>query len=235
MSIYVKNNNDFLQASPVLRECPHCGTHAQLLPTAMPSYDALIQAQPRHVGIGYRCAACSEPRFVRAAVRAYGPDQIELSSHLVEVERGKERFAFGHLPATVERLFREALDCYTADCHNAFASMCRRTIRASRNDVGTLGHGHVYDLFRDAVRISEIDEKTAQVLEAILFTTESEEPEVSASESAALIEIVKDMLHQCYVRTAKIKAAMKMRRFFAEESAQNVTPIGKHHRRAESA
>src|SRR5690606_2308270 len=73
LTIYVNKDNGFTQAETVSRECPHCGAHAQLVPLATPSYEALVAARPRHVGIAYSCAACNEPRFVRAAVRAFEP------------------------------------------------------------------------------------------------------------------------------------------------------------------
>ena len=40
-----------------------------------------------------------------------------------------------------------------------------------------------------------------------------------------LVEAVKDLFYQSYVRTAKVRAAMRMRRFFVEENAGNVTSI----------
>ena len=102
MAIYLNRNGAFEQAEPVARECPHCGAHAQLLPSAIPSFADLARSHPKSVGLVFRCANCSEPRFVRATVRSVGPERIELSSHLAEVERAKERFQFGYLPARVD-------------------------------------------------------------------------------------------------------------------------------------
>lgn len=234
MSIYVKNNNSLEQAQPLARECPHCGAHAQLIPFATPSFDALSKTRPLHAGMVFRCAACDEPRFLRAATRRFEADRIELSSHFTEIERPRERFKFGYLPPKVGKLFREALDCYTADCHNAFGSMCRRTVQQSLKESLRNGQPHLYDLFRDAVRIGELDATTVETLEALLFTTEIPEPEIDEEIAAQLIEISKDMLYQCFVRTAKLRAALKMRRYFAEESAK-VTRIDQHNRRAETA
>ncbi len=131
MAIYVNKSGGFEQAEPIARECPHCGAHAQLLPVAVPSFAELTRTQPKNVGLVFRCAACGEPRFVRATVRSIGAERVELAAHLVEIERPRERFQFGYLPASVEQLLRETLDCYTAGTHNAFASMCRRTVRAA--------------------------------------------------------------------------------------------------------
>jgi len=232
MSIYVKKNNNFEQPQPLSRDCPHCGAHAQLIPFATPSFDALQKTQPRHAGMVFRCAACDEPRFLRAVTRRFEPDCIELSSHLTEIERPKEQFKFSYLPQPVSQLYREALDCYTADCHNAFASMCRRTVQAGLKELHRHGQPHLYDLFQDAVRIADLDARSVQALETLMFDPQAEEPEVDAELAAQLIEISKDMLYQCFVRKAKLKAALKMRRYFVEE-ASKVTSIDM--RRAESA
>ena len=130
MAIYVNKNNGFELTEPITRECPHCGTHAQLLAVANPSFDVLAQTRPKHVGLLFRCAACNEPRFLRAAVRAIDAERIELAPNLVEVERMRERFQYGYLPDTIEQLVRETLDCYSLGAHNAFATMCRRTTRS---------------------------------------------------------------------------------------------------------
>jgi hypothetical protein len=235
MSIFIHQDNSFEQSETVSRQCPHCGAHAQLLPVATPSFEALSAYRPRHVGIGFRCAACAEPRFTRAAVRAYEDSRIELSANLVEVERAREQFQFSYLPPPVERIFREALQCYTADCYNAFASMCRRTVQTSLADLGADARLRWHDLFREVVAIVDLDDRVVQTLDSILFGVDGPMPEIQAEEAAVLVEAIKDMVYQCYVRTAKLRAAMKMRRYFAAEQAEKITSIDRHTRRAESA
>jgi hypothetical protein len=234
VTICIYADNRFEQSENVSRECPHCGAHAQLLPVATPSFDALMSYRPHHVGLGFRCAACSEPRFVRVAVRSYEESRIELSSNLIEVERGRERFQFSYLPPAVERMFRETLQCYSAGCYNAFASMCRRTVRTSLAEAGAEAKLRWHDLFRDVVAIGELDDATSRTLHSILFGRD-EIPELQAGEASVLIEAIKDMVYQAYVRTAKLRAALKMRRFFAEEQRSKVTTIGSRALRAESA
>ncbi len=235
MSIYIHQDNRFEQSETVSRECPHCGAHAQLLPVATPSFEALSAYRPRHVGIAFGCAACAEPRFTRATVRAYEDSRIELSANLVEVERGREHFQFGYLPAPVERIFREALQCYTAGCYNAFASMCRRTVQTSLIDLGANAKLRWHDLFREVVAIVDLDDQILHTLESILFDADGPMPEIQADEAAVLVEMIKDMVYQCYIRTAKLRAAMEMRRYFAAEQAGKITAIDRHTRRAESA
>lgn len=233
MAIYVKKDNTFEQAEPLARECPHCGAHAQLIPIATPSFEAISSARPRHVGIAFRCAACNEPRFGRVAVRAIDTVRVELSSNVVEIERSQQRFPYSYLPPAVERIFREALQCYSADCHNAFASMCRRTVQTAGADLGANARLQWFELYKEVVEIGNVDEATAQVLETVLFGTDGPMPEIGADSAAVLVEMIKDMAYQCYVRTAKLRAAMKMRRYFAEEQSGKITSIDR--RRAESA
>jgi predicted RNA-binding Zn-ribbon protein involved in translation (DUF1610 family) len=225
MSAFIDNQDTFVQDAAPARECPHCGAHAQLIPVSTPKFALLADLHPRQVALGFACSACGEPRFGRTMVRSIGHDRIELSSSFVEVERAKERFPFAYLPDDVRRLFTEALTCYTADVHNAFASMCRRTVAASQYALGDLEQTQWRNAFEDIVRIADIDETTAATLEQVLFDRTPAIPEIDAGQAAVLIEIMKDILYQCHVRAAKFRAAMKMRRYFAEESRSKVTSI----------
>ncbi|HVY65209.1 MAG TPA: hypothetical protein VHH11_10360 [Gammaproteobacteria bacterium] len=228
MAIYVNKSGGFEQAEPVARECPHCGAHAQLLPAAIPSFAELARTQPRNVGLVFRCAACGEPRFVRAAVRSIDTERVELAPNLVEIERPREKFQFGYLPASVELLLREALECYTAGAHNAFASMCRRAVRMALSMADADASRRWRDGVADVLRIAEVEAGMAHALKDVLFGDQGEPPTIGPDESAVLIEVVKDLFYQHYVRTAKLRATLKMRRFFARES--NVTPIDRGRR-----
>lgn len=235
MRINVKQDNSFHQDEAVSKECPHCGAVAQLVPLSTPSFNELIRSRPRFVGMAFRCAACSEPRFARIATRAFGSEEVELSSHFVEIERPREHFAFTYLPESAARVFREALDCYTAHCHLAFATLCRRTFETAAR--GDDDRRRFSDLFDEAVMLGNVDTATARMLRDVLLGT-GDIPEITASHSAVLIELVKDVLYERYVRTAKLQAALRMRRYFAgadEEAHDVVTPIDGSGRRAESA
>jgi hypothetical protein len=61
-------------------------------------------------------------------------------------------------------------------------------------------------------------------VEAVLFAADGDPPTVTPDEAAVLVEALKDLFYQSYVRTAKLRAAMKMRRFFASESTDEAPP-----------
>jgi hypothetical protein len=226
VAIYVNKNNGFEQTEPMTRECPHCGTHSQLLPVANPSFEVLAHTRPKHAGLLFRCAACNEPRFVRAVVRTIGAERIELAPNLVEIERARERFQYAYLPDSVEQLLRETLDCYSLGAHNAFATMCRRTTRTALRAMDVASKRRWQDTLQEVLRVCDVDAVTASTVDAVLFADEGEPPIITPDEAAVLVEALKDLFYQSFVRTAKLRAAMRVRRFFAGESSSNkVTPI----------
>jgi len=225
VAIYVNKNNGFELTEPMTRMCPHCGTHAQLLAVANPSYEVLAQTRPKHAGLLFRCAACNEPRFLRATVRAVAPDRVELAPNVVEVERTRERFQYGYLPDTIEQLLRETLDCYSLGALNAFATMCRRTTRTALRTLGATGKTRWQDTLLEMLRLCEVDAVTTGTVDAVLFGDDLDPPAITPDEAAVLVEALKDLFYQSFVRSAKLRAAMKMRRFFAEESLGKITPI----------
>jgi hypothetical protein len=232
VATFIDNENRFRQDAATVRECPHCGAHAQLIPVATPSYGAIASRRPRQVPLGFYCSACGAPRFARANVRAIDEERVELSAALVEVERAKEHFPVTYLPEEMRGIFEEALACYVADIPNAFASMCRRTLEiAASANVDTHAYRAAFD---DIVRIGEIDGATADTLKQLLFE-DGYLPTIDAGRSAVLIEVMRDILYQCHVRAAKFHAAMKMRRFFAEETHEKVTSFRRPRGSARSA
>jgi len=198
---------------------------------SIPSYSELVSNRPSQVGIVYRCDSCNAPVFLRFAVKMYGANRVELANNFVELERAREKFNFTYLPEESEKLFREALGCYSAGHFNAFASMCRRTAQVVFGDLGENGRLRIFNQINEAREMAEIDSDTFAVVKKVLFGSDGDVapamPEIGAYESSVLLELVKDMLYQAYVRKGKLQQAMMVRRFFAEETLDKITPIGR--------
>lgn len=79
--------------------------------------------------------------------------------------------------------------------------------------------------FEEIVRIGEIDAAPTQTIERLIFGEESAIPTIDATLAAILLEVMKDVLYQCHVRAAKFRAAMKVRRFFAEEHSGQLSNL----------
>jgi len=201
-------------------ECPYCSVYSHMRPESVPHAGDILQHRPKHVGLVYRCDACQAPVFLRFAVKEYSDSQVELYRNFIELERPKERFAFSYLPKNTEVLFREALACYSGNNFNAFASMCRRSAASAFAALGEGGRLRAFEEIVIAQDIAEIDDETFAPIKTVLFDTGEDEelPLLNHSQAGILLEILKDMLYQCFVRRGKLTRAIKVRRFFVQES-----------------
>jgi hypothetical protein len=233
MSVYVDANSHLHhdQERSLALNCPHCQVYSHITAVSVPRYSELVSARPSHVGVVYRCDSCNAPVFLRFTVKMYAANRVELANNFVELERAREKFNFTYLPEESEKLFREALACYSAGHFNAFGSMCRRTTQSIIRDLGENGRMKIFNQLAEAREMAEIDNETFNVAKKVLFGTDADAwpsmPELGAFESGVLLELVKDMLYQAYVRKGKLQQAMMVRRFFAEETLDKITPIGR--------
>jgi len=206
-------------------ECPYCGIYAHMSPQSVPDIESLYHHRPKHVGLVYRCDACSAPVFLRFGVKEYRDDAIELFQSFIELERPKEKFPFSYLPKQTETLVREALACYSNGSFNAFASMCRRAATSAYAALGEGGKLRAFDEVMSAQDIAEIDDDSFDPIKRVLFETGDETlPLLNRAQAGVLLEVMKDMLYQCFVRRGKLTRAIKVRRFFVQESAAALRP-----------
>lgn len=216
------------QESGLALNCPHCQVLAHITPVSVPDFNALQQHKPAQVGLVYRCEACNAPIFLRFSVKLYGGSRVELAPNFVELERPRERFHFTYLPEDAEMLLKEAFACFSAACYNAFASMCRRVAQCAFVDLGEDGKLELYDELGNIRRLAELDDESFTVVQKVLFDVDapgrSSLPVIDAYQAGVLLEVVKDLLYQAYVRRGRLQQAMMVRRYFAEDPAK-VTPL----------
>jgi hypothetical protein len=230
MSIYLDSAGTLHhdQAHNFALVCPHCQVLSHLTPVSVPNYQQLVAFKPSHVGIVYRCDSCNVPIFIKYPVKMYAGSRIELGTSYQELEHAKEKFAFTYLPDDAETVFREALGTYSAGTFNAFASMCRRTAQALFADLGENGKLRMFDQLNDVREMAELDQETFNVIRKVIFGNDAEPqggmPLIDATIAGVLLEAMKDLLYQSYVRKGKLQHAMMVRRYFATEAA-NVTPL----------
>jgi hypothetical protein len=220
------------QESTLALHCPHCQVLAHITPVSVPDFNALQQYKPAQVGLVYRCEACNAPIFLRFPVKLYGGSRVELAPSFVELERPRERFHFTYLPEEIEGLLKEAFACFTAACYNAFASMCRRVAQCAFADLGEDGKLALYDELAEIRELAELDEASFEVAKKVLFDADQPGrpniPAIDAFQAGVLLEVIKDLLYQAYVRRGRLQQAMMVRRYFAEDEAKVTTLAGAH-------
>ena len=230
MAVYIDSSDRFHndQAQSLALTCPHCSVFAHQTPLAVPHFADLQAYRPKQVGIIYRCDSCNSPVFLRFNVRHYEPNRIELSSQFSEVERPPEKFSFSYLPEPVETMFREALQCYSVGAFNAFASMCRRSMQEAFTALGESGKLRLFDELNDLREMAEIDNASFTLVKRVIFGTDADPapglPTLDDDQAGLLLEVMKDLLYQAYVRKGRLQQAMVIRRFFSEEAARQGPP-----------
>ena len=210
--------------------CPHCQTVAHITPSAVPRFEDLQLYRPKQVGVVYLCDACHAPIFLRFTVRVYGAARIELSPQFTEVERAREKFSFTYIPEEVEALFREALICFTHDAFNAFASMCRRTAQAIFADLGEAGKLRLFDELNGLRELTDIAPDLFTRMRTVLFGAELDAraslPLLDGYQAGIMLEVMKDLLYEAYVRKGRLQQAIMVRHFFLDETGSHkVTPF----------
>lgn len=231
MSLYIDSASHLhhdLEKSLVVT-CPHCLTVSHITPSAVPRFEDLQLYRPNQVGLVYLCDACHAPIFLRFTVRAYAASRVELSPQFTEIERARERFSFTYVPEEVERMFREALNCYTHTAFNAFASMCRRTMQAMFADLGETGRLRLFDELNAVRDLADIRPEIFVKMKSVLFGAEldagSPLPLLDGYEAGILLEVAKDLVYEAYVRKGKLQQAMMVRRFFLDETNPDIAPL----------
>ena len=226
MSVYIDTSDRLHQeqVTGFALTCPHCLVLSHLTPQAIPRFSDLSASRPKQLGIVYRCDACNAPVFLRFNVRSYAPARIELSPQFTEIERPKEKFSFTYLPEDVETLFREALLCYSHGAFNGFATLCRRTMQAVFAHGGEAGRLRVYDELNEVRDMAQVDAASFALIKRVIFGTDADPaptvPLLDDDQAGLLLEVIKDLLYQSYVRKGRLQQAMVVRRFFSGEAGR---------------
>jgi hypothetical protein len=217
MSIYITPQDELhVEYQGIALTCPHCQTLTHLTAVAVPKFEDLSRRKPDQVGIVFRCDACGEPVFLRFPVKSYTALRIELSANFVQVERAREDFPLSYLPQDAEELFKEALGCYTAGFFEAFGSMSRRTAQSLFRELGERGKLELFDTLQEIRSLAELDDDIFADLRGVLFGSDSDpwpnHPHLDAERAGILLEVMRDLLYQTFVRKARLKLAMALRK-----------------------
>ena len=204
-------------------ECPYCGVFAHMTPQSLPDFAAVHKTRPKYLGLVFQCDACHAPVFLRFGVKNWGETSAELLQNFFELERPRERFAFSYLPNETEVLFREALSCYASNNFNAFASMCRRSAASAFRALGDSGKLRAFDEVMVAQEIAGIDDAGFEPVKEVIFDSGADMPVLNRAQAGVLLEVMKDMFYQCFVRRGKLTRAIKVRRFFVEDGNGSLT------------
>ena len=77
--------------------------------------------------------------------------------------------------------------------------------------------------------LAELDSETYLIIKHVLFGSDSDPrpnaPLLDSYAAGVLLEIMKDLLYEAYVRKGKLQQAMMVRRFFVDEKSHSAVPV----------
>jgi hypothetical protein len=228
MSISLSAQNELQLPTPgIVLNCPHCQTLSHISFIAAPKFEDLSRYRPERVGMVFRCDACAEPVFLKFTVRAWSASKIDFAPAYTEIERPRESFPLTYLPKEAEAAFKEALACYSAGCFNAFAAMSRLTAQSLFRELGERGKLDLFDTLQEIRELAELDDESFGTFRTVLFGSDTDpwphQPSLDAEHAGILLEVMRDLLYQTFVRKARLMQAMTFRRFVVP--AQNAAAV----------
>ncbi len=212
-------------AASVNPGCPQCQAQTTLTPISRPDFNAIKTCRPATTGLTFLCLKCRSPVLVRYTIKHIGENEIELGQVVPEEDKVDGRINLNYLPPAVRKAYVDALGCYQHDLLQPFALMCRQTIQAIIKDLGDSGKMRVFNQVEELRDMLEMDPRVFDAISETLFDNKRSlhsNTVFGKTEAAVLLEAMKDLLYQIYVRKARLQRAFSMRQFFAD---QNATPI----------
>lgn len=211
--IDTQNSTAPLLDKPPSLICPHCGVLASMNPVSFPRYELVHRFNLREVGVCYRCGSCNRSVFLRFNIQPANP--IVIPERFELVERPKEDFELRYLPSDVGADFTEALTCHSNACWNAFAAMCRRTVQSAAAQLGAEGTSKVQNQIADLKDMGSVSDEVFTQLKQILLDghdgAHPHLPKIDEGRAVVLLEIMKDVLYQLFVRPGKLREAAELR------------------------
>jgi hypothetical protein len=97
--------------------------------------------------------------------------------------------------------------------------MCRRTAQSLFRELGERGKLELFDTLQEIRTLAELDDETFAALRGVLFGSDSDpwpsHPHLDAERAGILLEVMRDLLYQTFVRKARLMQAVSFRKFVA--------------------
>ena len=101
--------------------------------------------------------------------------------------------------------------------------MCRRCVQSISSELGAKGSSKVQNQLKEMKEMAEIEAETFTILEQIIIAghdgAHPHLPELSPDRAKILLELMKDVLYQIFVRKAKIQESVELRKKQIEQNA----------------
>ena len=104
--------------------------------------------------------------------------------------------------------------------------MCRRAAESSFKSMGENGEFPEFAALLADQDIADIDDSSFEPIKRVLFDAGDghDIPMINRAQAGVLLEILKDMFYQSFVRRGKLTRALKVRHFFLKDHSSELRP-----------
>ena len=185
--------------------CPHCGQRSSFTRMQDLIENVARAAKLREIMVVYHCDACLAPVPVRYDVVDWDPARVDRPRMALPVV---ESYDLEHVPESVARVIREALDCLSVAAYLGFAAMARRAVRAIVEDLGSEGEARLERQVEEILELAGLDDDwKARARQALRPTPGVAEPDLDARGAKVLLSLLRDLTYQLYTRPGRVRWA----------------------------
>lgn len=167
------------------------------------------------VVIDYVCSICRQSIPIKWHITNFKDKYIEVESPS-SVLRIQSPFEFEHVPDSVTKEIKEALDCLSVSAYNGFAALCRRSIQAICTDLGAGATTQVKKQIEEMIELTKLDDEWKELAFQIMLSGHNGAhphlPEMNADRATVLLSLLQDLTYQIYTRPGKVKEAAALRK-----------------------
>ncbi|MEM8547999.1 MAG: hypothetical protein AAGF46_07550 [Pseudomonadota bacterium] len=196
------------------RHCPHCDVFTRLSLQSAPSWQSLQTLRPARIGVVAVCPACSLPVHLVSERLRYGEHHIELDGGFTAVPERRERIQLEALPEPLRDLVDEALQCHADGHHRAFATLAHRIVQRAARTLGHDGKLRLFNNMTEAAQMAGVEPALLRLCRQVLFDLEADDdiPFLTRTQSQLLFELLRDLLYETFVRSARLQRATEFTR-----------------------
>jgi hypothetical protein len=193
----------------------HCKTGTRWSLTGIPNHSKILNEKIAQFVASYSCDSCLGTIGVLWDRQGNSGGEI-VAGNPRPLIRTTEPYDFDHVPASVAKEIKEALDCLSVGAHNGFGGCCRRAIQALCTNLGAEASTKVKNQVQEMAAATGLEQEWVDlVLEVMLAGHDGSHPHLPALDgerSAVILSLLQDLTYQLYTRPGKVKEAATMRK-----------------------
>ena len=196
--------------------CPYeCNMPVGVTLVSIPDHNLVHAHGLNEVGAVYMCNGCKKPIYIRFRNAVESGDGVH-AEEAFQVQRVKPLLKASNVKSEdVKRDIEEALDCYSVEAWNGFASVCRRAIQSVCEDHDVKGKAKVERQAKAFTENYDFDEEMKELLNQIILTghdgAHPHLPLVSKERAEKLFAFMQEIIRQVYDLPSLLGESKKLR------------------------